>query len=428
VLASAPISRRVGNPSQAEDLPHKRGAKRILGPGIVALVFLYVAGLTLSGRKAFVPSVDLLQDTANAQRFLQKGWIPTHGSVSSFNSFNPPGVSWALMPGLLVFPSEPALAEALGSLLMVALTLVGLYLLLAGRFGPLAAVLVCILFMLSDRGLFFSRSLWPRAHPLFLVWFVYSVYQWLEGRRYALACALTIWFAGAYWMMEGITALLILPLAWMVYRPAVRWREVSLALAAGLLIWSPYLNFEASRNFVDLQSLLRRVNTRADLDADLRRGLTNQNLKLVENDRPHGTTDAAKEAFHWIYDQRQGWVYQAVDESVAKGVHGRWTYAQGLGGWVFLGPDAKQATILQKGGRIWRSFFASMPETRIPGGAGFLLFVFVSSVAWGLSGSMPGWRKWVSGRWAGLPNALSWGFAVLFGVAMVAVSVILRAM
>src|SRR5580658_5081218 len=94
--------------------------------GLVALVFLYVAVLTLNTHRQFLPVYDLLQDTANAQALLQKGWIPTHGSVSSFFGFNPPGVSWGMIPGLVLFPSEAALAEKVGSLLMLALSLAGL--------------------------------------------------------------------------------------------------------------------------------------------------------------------------------------------------------------------------------------------------------------------------------------------------------------
>jgi hypothetical protein len=398
----------------------------------VALVFLYVAVITLHGYKQFVPNYDLLQDTANARALLQKGWIPTHGSVSSFYAFNPPGVSWGMIPGLVIFPSEAALAEKTGSLLMLALTLAGLYWLLAGRFGATAAVLACMVFALSDRGFFFAGSLWPRAHPLFLVWFVYFVDRWMERQRYGLACGLTIWFAGAYWMMEGVTAILIVPLAWIAYRPPVRWREICFAIAAGALIWSPYFAFEARRELVDLRALLHRTSTRADFNADVRNSLSNQDLRLVENERPHKITGGAKEvkeaethgsapAYYWVFDDHLGWIYQAVNETVVGGVRGRWTFAQSLGGWVFRGPRGARSTIELKVGRTWKLIFASMPDTMVPGGAGVLAFLFASSVLWGFAGSIAAmWRKLIGGRWDWLPRALCWGFALVFGAGAMA--------
>lgn len=264
------------------------GASKLLGPGLVALVFLYIAVITLNGHKQFSPNYDLLQDTGNAQALLHKGWIPTHGSVSSFYAFNPPGVSWGMVPGLLIFPSEAALAERVGSLLLLALTLAGLYFLLAGRFGVAAAVLACMVYALSGRGFFFATSLWPRAHPVFLVWFLYFADRWTEGRRYGLALALTVWFAGAYWMMEGVTAILIIPLLWAAYRPPIRWREVCFATGIGALIWSPYLTFETPRGFMDLRALLTRTSTRADYNSDVRNSLSNPGLIMVENRRPPG--------------------------------------------------------------------------------------------------------------------------------------------
>ena len=89
-----------------QEVRRLRGRVNSSGRDWFALVFLYIAVITLNGHKQFSPNYDLLQDTGNAQALLHKGWIPTHGSVSSFYAFNPPGVSWGMVPGLLIFPPK----------------------------------------------------------------------------------------------------------------------------------------------------------------------------------------------------------------------------------------------------------------------------------------------------------------------------------
>ncbi len=327
-----------------------------------------------------------------------------------------------MLPGLLLFPSEAALTEKVGSLLMLGLTLAGLYLLLARPFGDLTAVIACVVFALSDRGFFFAGTLWPRAHPAFLVWFVYFSYRWLEGRRYALACALAIWFAGAYWMLEGVPSILVLPLVWLAYRSRVRWREIFMALVAGALIWSPYLGFEAKRGFVDLRALLSRTNLRPDFDADVRNSLSNPDLKMFEKERPHKTAGNAQEPYHWTFDQRIGWMYRAVDESIQGGIPGRWTFADSLGGWVFRPTFPIKSTLAMKMGKLWKLILASMPATLVPAGAAVLFFLFVSSALWGFASSIV---RCNMQRWTGLLKALCWVFALVLG--MEAIEVIAHA-
>ena len=90
--------------------------------GLIVLVFCYVATVTLHLHNQFIPNYDLLPEAGNTQPLLLKGEIPVRGSVSGFLAFNPPGVSWGLVPGILLFPSEAALAERVSALLLLALT------------------------------------------------------------------------------------------------------------------------------------------------------------------------------------------------------------------------------------------------------------------------------------------------------------------
>ncbi len=326
--------------------------KRALGLGLVALAFCYVAVVTLHLYKQFTPNYDSLMDTAHAEALLHRGTIPVHGGISSFFAFNPPGIAWGLVPGLIVFPKEGSLAERASALLLLAVSLAGLYLLLAGRFGDGVAVMGCLVFELSERGFFFADSLSPRAHPAFLIWLVYFVDRWATKRRpSAFVCAVVIALASDNWMLEGITAIVIIPLVWIAFRPPVRWRDVALAVGLGALIWMPYLIFEAPRDFSDLRALFSRKTAIPDFDETFRNALSNRDLKTVEGRRPHKITGGAQTvaqssekasgpSYHWLFAYaspgKAEWVYQAVEETEVNGVRGRWTHADSLGGWVFL--------------------------------------------------------------------------------------------
>jgi hypothetical protein len=384
---------------------------------LLAAVFCYVAALGVFSYKQDLPFEDVLWDAWNARALLNSGTIPAHGDVNSFFALNPPGISWGFVPGLLIFPKEIALAEKANGLILVALTLLGLYLLSARRMGSAAAVLVCLVFLLSERGLFFAGSLWPRAHPVFLVWMIYFIDRWVTERRpWALASALILWLASDYWMLEGITSIVLIPMVWLAFRPKVRWREVAVAAAAGGLIWSPYLAFEFSRGLVDLRATLTRTSPITDYDAAARGVLHDQSLKTVENRRPHQvegispepTPEPGKPAYRWIVTYSVGsrpeWIYQAVNETEEKGVRGRWTWAQSHGGWSFQPTEAERVTQAGSGvpgfAGFWKLVLASMPVSLVPSGQGMVLFVVASSVLWAFRGWLPQWVK--AGRIAGL--------------------------
>jgi hypothetical protein len=380
---------------------------------LLAAAFLYVAALTAFSYKQDLPFEDVLWDANNARALLTSGAIPSHGDVNSFFAYNPPGISWGFVPGLIVFPTEIALAEKASALILLALTLLGIYWLCARWMGSGAVVFVCLAFLLSDRGLFFAGSLWPRAHPVFLVWMLYFMDRWITKHRpWALTSALILCLAADYWMLEGITAIVVIPVVWLAFRPKVRWREVALAAGAGLLIWSPYLAFELSRGFVDLRGTLTRTSMITEnYDVATARILYNHNLKRTENRRAHqveGITATPEPAagtpeYRWVVGHSESstpeWIYQAVNETVEKGVRGRWTWAKSDGGWRFKPSDAERANPASAGVRefsgCWKRILASMPDSRVPSGQGIVLFLVASGILWGFRGGFPGVAKTV---------------------------------
>lgn len=229
---------------------------------VAALAALAIASSFL-GRTEALPHPDLVRDIANARAFLETGALPQAGSVSSLNFYNPPGVSYGFLPGLVLFPHDPILAERASAALLFLATLAGLLAIAAPRLGHRAAALVCTCYTLSPCGVFYLTSLWPRAHPAFLIWMLFFSLRWAEkGRARDLALSLAFYAAGCFWFMEMLPAGLVFPLLWLWRRPTVKLRALLAGLAAALFLFSPYLFFEAGRDFADLR-LLAGLRTRA---------------------------------------------------------------------------------------------------------------------------------------------------------------------
>ena len=261
----------------------------------LAILFVFVAWLTLFPWRTFVPQYDLEWDTRNAVALLHHGIIPAHGGVASFFAFNPPGVTAGMLPGMLLFPTEPALAERISSLVFVAVTLTGLFCLVGKRFGYPTALWSAALYTLSTTGLYFADSLRPRAHPVFLIWMLFFLDKWVnEKSRTALAIAAFIYLAATFWFMEILPAVLLIVIAGLVYRPPMPKLQVVYALVAGFVLWSPYLLFESHRGFKDLRCLITRQSCITDYDAAFRDSLTNPKLATTEGRRLHDIRGGAR--------------------------------------------------------------------------------------------------------------------------------------
>jgi hypothetical protein len=230
-----------------------------VGP-LLVLLLVACGGLSinLQGWKARIPTFDLLPHIRDADALVRRGEIPMRGTLSSLNAYTPPGDTWLMAPGLML-TNDPRLFEFAGSSVLYVGTLVGIFLLARVTFGAWAAGLAVVLFGLSDVGGFFASSLWPRGHPFFVVWMVYWLRRWaVEGSARALAVALVFWAAGMYVFMEIAPAALLVPACWFVYRPPIRFAPIAAAAVASVAIWSPYLLYEAARDFGDLRALLAR--------------------------------------------------------------------------------------------------------------------------------------------------------------------------
>ncbi len=215
------------------------------------------AVLVMTGRYDWLPHYDLVRDTMNANALIEEGRIPEHGCLSGLFNFNPPGISWAYVPGMLVFDKCPDLAEKFAALGMSLLCLLGLYYWIRPRLGKWPAALAMLIYWAGWAGAFYQSSLWPRAHPTFYVWFMLLLTLWVERRNGIwLSAAALVYALGMYWFMEIAPAVLVIPALYFLYRPPFCWKSMAAAVAIGTLVWLPFLRFEAGRDFIDLRTQL----------------------------------------------------------------------------------------------------------------------------------------------------------------------------
>lgn len=232
---------------------------------IVLLVLIAGLGLSLAlqGWRGRIPPADMLPYFDAAERLLSGGEIPASGALTSYSSFAPPGPSWLIAPGLLVF-SEPRLFESIGSAFLYVGTLLGVYLLARIYFGEACGLLATALYGFSELGLEVGTSLYARfPMHFFYVWIAFWTVQWARRKNAAyLAAAIVTWFAGMYIYMEIAPAVFILPTVWLVYHPPVKFVPLALAGLTVLALWYPYLKFESARDWADVKSQVTRTTLR----------------------------------------------------------------------------------------------------------------------------------------------------------------------
>lgn len=223
-----------------------------------ALLLLLVAtpGLIASqGWRTRLPAYLEYLDGAHA--LISAGTLPDHGHITSYESYSPPGAAWLVAPGMWLF-SDPRLVEVPANVLLHLGTLLGIFVLARSCVGVRAAALSVLLYAVSEPALqALPIGNPPQGHQFFYVWTACWTSRWVarQDPRY-LAATLITWSAGMYVHMEIAPAACIPLTAWVVYRPPVRARPLAIAGAIALLMWLPYLRFEAPRHGIDLRSQL----------------------------------------------------------------------------------------------------------------------------------------------------------------------------
>ena len=235
-------------------ISHLKRRKSIYGFGVVLAVALLAAVLTAQGWRSRLLSFDLVPHLHQAHALVGLDALPSHGDLGSYGSFAPPGPAWMMAPGVALF-DDPRLSQYIGASLLHLVTLLGVFLLARKYFGTRCAILAVVLYGLSAQGLFWAGSLWPIGSPDMVIWLVYLASEWVtrnDGRF--LAAALVAWALGMYLDLAIAPAIAVIPAIWLIYRPRIALRPLLGAAAVIVVVWLPYLRFEAGRDFKDLRS------------------------------------------------------------------------------------------------------------------------------------------------------------------------------
>jgi hypothetical protein len=226
----------------------------VYGVIVVITVSFVATVLTAQGWRSRIPAPDLVTVIRAAHAFVSTGALPEHADVGSYGSFNTPGPAWLMMPSTLLF-HDPRLSEYIGAALLHLLTLAGVFLLGRKYFGTWCGCLAVVLYGLSAQGLWWAGSLWTFGSPDMFVLLAYLASEWVTRRdgRF-LAAAVGAYALGMYVDLALAPAIAMLPVIWLGYRPPVTLKPLLAAGAVLLIIWFPYLRFEAGRNFADLRS------------------------------------------------------------------------------------------------------------------------------------------------------------------------------
>jgi hypothetical protein len=228
---------------------------------------LLLAGLAvvliLQGWKSRIPRFDMIVSIEATQDLINGGGFPDRGILTSFGSYTPPGGTWLMLPGLVVF-EDPRLFEYVGSLGLFVGTLCGIFFLARRSFGLPSALLAVALYSYSELGLLAGSTLFAtHTTRCFYVWMTYCVGRWVdEDNPNVLAGAILVWAAGMYVFMEMAPAILVVPAIWLLYRPSIRLAPLTIAAVLAGALWYPYLRFEADRDFADVRSQVLRESIR----------------------------------------------------------------------------------------------------------------------------------------------------------------------
>ncbi len=225
--------------------------------GWIAAITLIASLLMYSGWRDQSPfdSPDILAHQANAIDLLRHGEIPYRGQGLSYSGWGPPGTSYLMLPGVLLMP-DPRLAEVPGAILLHFGTLIFLFLIVRKWLGRGAAwTIVALAGLLPITG----PTLWPNGHPFFVVGMLYFLIRWVRDREpHAFSAALLMAGLGMYVYFTIAPALVAMALIALIYRRPISWRSLAAALAALIIVWWPYLHFEAGRGFVDVGIMILR--------------------------------------------------------------------------------------------------------------------------------------------------------------------------
>jgi 4-amino-4-deoxy-L-arabinose transferase-like glycosyltransferase len=232
----------------------------------VYLIVLIAAGLRLY----HIDFTEFDGDQANIFRMAYGAW--QHGMLvatangASIRTLNPPAVIYLLMIPA-AFSANPLGAAIFQALLSVAAVLLT-YLFTRRYYGRLVGTIAALTFATSARAVFYSRFIWNQNFiPFFLLLLLFALfYGAVERRKGWLFPALFL--VGFLVQLHPTCALLLAPLlvALVLAPGTLRWRDLVFGIVSLLVIYAPFILWEISSHFYDVQILLNTSKLPSQMD------------------------------------------------------------------------------------------------------------------------------------------------------------------
>jgi Dolichyl-phosphate-mannose-protein mannosyltransferase len=192
--------------------------------------------------------------------------LPTTSNAASIGISNPPGVIYLFMP-LAALSANPLWGAMLVGVFTTATALLT-YFFTHRYYGRFAGIVAALLYATAARPLTYARFIWqPNLMPPFVVLFMFALFWGVVERRKGWLFPALFLF-GILYQMHPTTLLLAVPLlAAIVLAPGtLRWRDLAFACAALLVIFFPYLIWEAYTGFADIRTVLMLAKQHAHID------------------------------------------------------------------------------------------------------------------------------------------------------------------
>jgi len=192
--------------------------------------------------------------------------LPTTSNAASIGISNPPGVIYLFIP-LAALSANPLWGAMLVGTFTTATALLT-YFFTRRYYGRFAGIVAALLYATAARPLTYARFIWqPNLMPPFVVLFMFALFWGVVDRRKGWLFPALFLF-GVLYQMHPTTLLLAMPLlAAVVLAPGtLRWRDLAFACVSLLIIFFPYLIWEAFTSFADIRTVFVLAKQHAHID------------------------------------------------------------------------------------------------------------------------------------------------------------------
>ena len=239
--------------------PHARKVPNYTPVLLLLLIIVASIPVKLYAANDLVWEIDYVPVITCGYQFFASGEFPAVGTLSSVAAYNMPFLVWMQMPVMAITQHIPTILIGTQLLWGILGTIV-LYLTGRAMFSPWVGVIAACLFTFSDVSISGSYTAWAQLQlPTMTIFMLYGLVQYHKTHRGRYIAFATLAATAAF--MLHFSAILFFPvvaLAILLALPTVRWQGIILGIIGSTILLSPYLVFEANRDFADLKAFFTR--------------------------------------------------------------------------------------------------------------------------------------------------------------------------